>query len=336
MKTGNNFSENKKTALNHKQEAHLVKMLKIMNKWGIGLSKEEVKNVVSDYIVKNKIQTPFKENRPGDDWWYGFKKRHNLSLKKPEPVEGARARQADDPCIIEDFYDKLEAVLNEKQLTDTPQNIRNYDESGFCSDPGSTRVVCGKGIPANKRITGGSGRNMTTVLACVNAAGQYLPPTIIHQGKRMWDSMIGGDETYPNTAYYTTDNGWMTEVAFFSWFQNCFLKNVTEYPCLLIYDGHASHIGVDLIESALANNVVILKLSPHTSHVLQPLDVFRGLKSKWDSILTEWTRNHIGKKPSNSTFSDLIGKAWRTLKSDTIIKGFLKNRNLRLRYSRSK
>lgn len=317
--------ENKKTALSENQEAHLVKMLKIMNKWGIGLSKEEVKNVVADYVGKNSIQTPFKNNRPGDDWWQGFKTRHRLSLKKPERVEGARARQADDPFIMNDFYEKLELILEEKQLTDKPQNIWNCDETGFCSDPGSTRVVCEKGVPA-KRITGGSGRNMTTVLACVNAAGQCLPPAIIHQGKRMWDSMIGGEEAYPNTAYFTTDNGWMTGVAFLSWFQKCFLKNVSEYPCLLIYDGHVSHISIELVELAMANDVVILKLPPHTSHILQPLDVavFRGLKSKWDSTLTEWARSHLGQKVSKSTFADLIGKAWKTLKPETIIKGFKK------------
>ncbi|KAF2903155.1 hypothetical protein ILUMI_03032 [Ignelater luminosus] len=81
-----------------------MSVLKAAMQFGqIGLPKEEVKNVVSDYIVKNKIQTPFQENRPGDDWWYGFKKRFKLCLKKPERVEGPRARQADDPFIIADL-----------------------------------------------------------------------------------------------------------------------------------------------------------------------------------------------------------------------------------------
>ncbi|KAF2887142.1 hypothetical protein ILUMI_19031 [Ignelater luminosus] len=177
------------------------------------------------------------QSRPVDDWWYDFKQRYQLSLKKPERVEGARARKAHDPFTIEDFYDKLE----------------NCDESGFCPVPGSIRVICGNRIPA-KRITEGNDQNMTTVSTCVNASGQYLPPTIIYK----------------------------------------------EYPSLLIYDGHALHIGVDLIKLALANDMIILKLP---FHILQPLDVvvFRGLKSKWDSILTDWARNHISQKPSKTT-----------------------------------
>lgn len=92
----------------------------------------------------------------------------------------------------------------------------------------------------------------------------------------MW-YMIGGKETYPNTAYFST------EVTFLSWFQNSFLRNVTEYPCLLIYDWPVSHVGIELVESVMENNGVILKLPSHTSHVLQPLDLafFRDcLKSK--------------------------------------------------------
>lgn len=57
-------------------------MLKIMNKWRIGLPKEEVKNVVAEYIVKNKIKTSFKENRQGDDCWYGLKKTLQLILEE--------------------------------------------------------------------------------------------------------------------------------------------------------------------------------------------------------------------------------------------------------------
>ncbi|KAF2891475.1 hypothetical protein ILUMI_14698 [Ignelater luminosus] len=182
MKTADNVTEDKKTALNYNQVAHLVKLK-----------------------------------------WYDFKQRYRLSLKKPERVEGARARKAHDPFTIEDFYDKLEVILEETQLTNKPQNIWNCDESGFCSVPGSTRVICGNRIPA-KRITEGNDQNMTTVSTCVNASGQYLPPTIIYK----------------------------------------------EYPSLLIYDGHALHIEVDLIKLAVANDMIILKLP---FHILQPLDV---------------------------------------------------------------
>jgi hypothetical protein len=60
-------------------------------------------------------------------------------------------------------------------------------------------------------------------------------------------------------------------------------------------DRHTSHIGVGLIENARKENVVILKLPPHTSHVLQPMDlcVFRPLKLKWDEEIIKCQRKNM-------------------------------------------
>ena len=44
-------------------------------------------------------------------------------------------------------------------------------------------------------------------------------------------------------------------------------------PVLLIQDGHVSHMSVELIELARANNIHLSCLPSHTTHILQPLDV---------------------------------------------------------------
>ena len=131
---------------------------------------------------------------------------------------------------------------------------------------------------------------------------------ILHKGKRLWDSMLG-DEAYPGTCYFANESGWMTGDVFCQWFRTKFLPEVTERPAILIYDGHLSHISPELIEVAMEANVAILKLPPHTSHILQPLDVsvFRGLKSTWDGILAQWSKKNPGKKLPKSTFADHLG-----------------------------
>ena len=52
---------------------------------------------------------------------------------------------------------------------------------------------------------------------------------------------------------------------------------------LMIYDGHPSHLNYDTIKHAWINNVTTLKLPPHTTDLLQPVDVsvFKSLKDKW-------------------------------------------------------
>lgn len=106
----------------------------------------------------------------------------------------------------------------------------------------------------------------------------------------------------------------MDETTFCNWFKNVFLKHISTDPAkLLIYDGHLSHISIQLIQLAISHNVTILKLPPHTSHILQPLDisVFRGLKSIWDQYLTGWARKNIGRRLSKSEFTNVLGKTWR-------------------------
>lgn len=315
----------RKLALPIATEKRLVKYLNVLNKWGFGLSKNEVLDVIQEFVRCNKLTTPFKDNRPGGDWFRSFSKRHKLSLKKPERLESSRSRQAADPFILNDFFDKLEELVKENKLEDKPHCIYNCDETSFNSDPGSTKVVAKRGENVH-RVTAGSGRETTTVLACIRADGSKLPPMILHKGKRLWDSMFGGDKSYPDTSYFVSEKGWMTEEVFYSWFTNCFIPNVTEFPALLIYDGHLSHIGLKLIEKAVEMNVTILKLPPHTSHLLQPLDVsvFRGVKSKWDEILTEWCRHHYGQRLTKSDFADILGETWRFIGDTQIKSGFKK------------
>lgn len=277
------------------EEESLAEMLRTISKWGFGLGKGDALNVIQDYISTNSVKNNFKSNRPGREWFVSFCKRHKLSLKKPELLESSRSRQSNDPFVIYNFYDQLSTIIKDLNLEKRPNCIYNCDESGFRSDPTTSKVVTSRGEPA-KRVTGGNARKTTTVLACVNAAGQKLPPLILHKGKRLWNNMIGENAFY-GTSYSVTENGWMTEIASYNWFKNKFITEVVERPILLIYDGHLSHVGLNLIKCAIDAQVTIIKLPPHTSHILQPLDVsvFKGVKSKWDSNLAEWSRHNYGK-----------------------------------------
>jgi hypothetical protein len=59
--------------------------------------------------------------------------------------------------------------------------IFNADESGFNTDPSRLRAIGEKGKALN-RVSGGSGRESISVLACVAADGAFLPPFIVFKG----------------------------------------------------------------------------------------------------------------------------------------------------------
>lgn len=73
-------------------ESRLASALKTMERWGFGITRQELFQIVAEFVTINKVKTPFRNNIPGDDWFIYFKKRHNLSIKKPQSVEYARKK----------------------------------------------------------------------------------------------------------------------------------------------------------------------------------------------------------------------------------------------------
>ena len=113
------------------------------------------------------------------------------------------------------------------------------------------------------------------VLTFVNAAGQSGPPLIIHKGQRV-------QETFQlkapgNMEITATERGYITKSKFHEYGLHFvkFLKanGLADKTNLLIIDGHKSHLyNLPLYEAMRTNNIEILTIPPHTSHLLQPLD----------------------------------------------------------------
>lgn len=307
-------------ALPHDVEQRIADSIKILEKWGMGLSKTEVLQLIGRYVKENNIVTPFKNGIPGNDYFIRFKNAFHLSQKKPQSVEVARKRSM-DPFVIYDYFN----IIKEHIENIPASQIYNIDETGFCLDPSRIKVVGEKGKAAH-RTTSGPGRENITVLLGGNAAGEKLPPLVVFKGKHMWNSWIPTDE-YPGMTYSATKNGWMETETFEKYFENNFLRNIgKDRPVVLIYDGHTSHISVSLIEMAIANDVVIVKLPPHSSHLLQPMDlcVFKPLKMAWDAQLIKWQRQNYGTKLPKPMFCTIISKIWSQINPAILIKGFEK------------
>ena len=42
----------------------------------------------------------------------------------------------------------------------------------------------------------------------------------------------------------------------------------------LLFDGHLTHFNIDVVKKAFENDIILIKLPPHVTDVMQPLDVF--------------------------------------------------------------
>lgn len=322
-------------ALTDRVEHHFVNCLKTRARMGHPCHKEELKLLVGEYVTKLNIKTPFKNNIPGDCWYQNFMKRHpSLSLKKPELLQKARI-DARRPNVVYDFYDLLLKEVNENNLADKPRYIFNADESGFHNDPCKLRAIGEKGTPLS-RVTGGSGRESTSVLACVSADGTFLPPCIVFKGAAVQARWVS-ELAYPGTLYGATKNGWMEEPTFHNWLINGFIPFVNnirqindepDHKVILIYDGHSSHISVRIVEDAIKANIILIKFPSHLTDRIQPLDkcVFGPVKTYWNKTLVEHGVKQMGKGSghlSKEKFTELLGEVWgKAFTRKNIVSGF--------------
>ena len=134
--------------------------------------------------------------------------------------------------------------------------IYNCDETGISVVHKPGKVIAELGHRNVYAVTSNSAEQgkTHTVLSCVSASGYVLPPMIIYPRKKsVPDSLKGG--AILGTLFKNSESGWINGQLFIEWFQ-FFLQHIRPvHPVLLLQDRHASHISIDLIELARANEV---------------------------------------------------------------------------------
>jgi hypothetical protein len=131
-----------------------------------------------------------------------------------------------------------------------------------------------------------------TAIECICVDGTAIDPCIIFKGKNLLNGWIPLD-TVGKWHFACNDKGWMSNNLGEWWIVKCFdaatkEKAKGEYR-LLLCDGHDSHIMAAFVRYCLDNKIVLFLLPPHSSHLLQPLDVgvFGPVKTAMGSILSQ-------------------------------------------------
>ena len=152
------------------------------------------------------------------------------------------------------------------------------DETSFPTDPSKCQTIGSIGFKTI-RVSHGGNRENHTVLASCCADGSSLDPLFVFKGLNKQSTWFGTTEQARNSLVACSESGWMTSPVFTSFF-DFFVSRVKTRPILLIVDGHASHTSLDVVERAISEQITILKLPPHCTDLLEPLDVsvFKPLK----------------------------------------------------------
>ena len=273
------------TKLSEEDEAILVEYITYMASVGYPLSVSEVKLFALSIAKRSSTPDTFGEAGPSDKWWRGFKQRHDdLTLRKPDKLDRKRNNMS-KKSVVDSHFDLLKRTLEKHDILDKPSHIFNVDESGMDMDHITGKVVVNRKTKHSYQESSGD-REHITVNVCASASGQVLPPMVIFE--QCFPSGHYSKDGPPDCLYAKSPNGYMDGELFQKWFTSVFLPCTAHLrPALLILDGHTSHLTIDLIDLARQNNVILFCLPPHTTHLLQPLDVaiFKSLKAYFSALV---------------------------------------------------
>jgi hypothetical protein len=195
-----------------------------------------------------------------------------LQIKWTRRLNSQRA-SSEDPIAITAWFKLVEETRQTYGVLD--QDIYNFDETGFAMGVAATSKVVTSSDRVGRAVAVQPGnREWVTVIECVNASGWSLPPFVILAGKvhqSSWYRDLPLDWTVG-----VSENGWTTDELGFEWIkhfnQHTAARTAGVYR-LLIVDGHSSHATPEFDQYCANNKIITLCMPPHTSHLLQPLDV---------------------------------------------------------------
>ena len=263
----------------------------------------------------------------GDKWVYNFIKRHDILKSRFSRRYNYQRAKCEDPKIIQEWFNSVQIIIMQHGIA--YEDIYNFDETGYAMGLVATaKVVTRADLTGKPFLIQPGNREWVTSIECINASGWALPPCIIFKGKIHIEGWYQ-DEALPHDwRIEVSPNGWTTDEIGLRWLQNLFIpatngRTAGDYR-LLVLDGHGSHLTPQFDKVCSENNIIPICMPPHSSHLLQPLDVgcFSPLKRAYGRLVENKARlgfNHIDKFDFLQAYPEA---RTGTFKADTIKNSF--------------
>ena len=278
--------------LSDTEESTLLAWILDMDKRGLPLHLPIVR-----HLAQLLVSACLPSTTIGENWVNRYVKRHpELKSKYTRKYDYQRAK-CEDSSLIQSWFMRVQETIQKYGIL--TEDIYNMDETGFQMGVASTsKVICGSETKQShaKALQPGN-REWVTAIIAVNATGWSLPPQIIfaaanHQSLWYYDIP-------ENYVLSVSNNGWTTDDLGIKWLQKVFEPNTALRTAgtyrLLILDGHGSHATAEFDRFCMEKKIIPLYMPPHSSHLLQPLDVscFSPLKHLYGQRVQELIQKRI-------------------------------------------
>ena len=279
---------NSKRLTKLEEEAIVQRVLK-QSAQGLAPSRSIVREM-ADKLLRSRGSNPV-----GKNWVDNFVKRTpELQKRWSRPYDYQRAA-CEDPAAIQRWFDLIQETKLKYGITD--DDIYNFDETGFIMGKIlSQMVITGSEAAGRKKVIQPGNREWVTIIQGVSAAGHLLPPFVIFAGSVLINTWF--KDLPRDWILEVSPNGWTNNQLALAWLEH-FNKHTKSSAVgthrLLIIDGHESHSSLDFQDLCKEKNIVLRYMPPHSSHLLQPLNVgcFAPLKRRYGDQISALARNRI-------------------------------------------
>ncbi|KAM5529722.1 transposase [Fusarium oxysporum f. sp. phaseoli] len=281
--------------------------------------------------MANRLLADRNASPVGKRWAINFVRRQpDLKTQFQRRYDYQRAK-CEDPTVIRDWFRLVQNTIAKYGIRS--DDIWNFDETGFMMGMISSGVVVTgserRGRP--KSVQPGN-REWVTAIQAINAEGRAIDPFIVVTGQYHLANWYRESNLPATWAITTTQNGWTDNKTGLEWlkhFDRCTTDRSVGAYRLLILDGHESHHSADFEIYCEENNIITLCMPPHSSHLLQPLDVgcFGPLKKAYGREIEHLIRcsiTHISK----TEFFPAFYAAFQATITEKNIKGGFKGAGL--------
>lgn len=218
----------------------------------------------------------------GHKWVSHFKERNpRVATVIGRRIEASRIKGT-SPEQLQAFFDLFQRV--QAQYNIHPANTWNMDEVGIALGVCTNSCVLASSKKKRAYVSSPEDREWVSIIEAVSSTGGSIRPLIIFKGVNLQSTWF--NERTPSWTYTTSTNGWTSNQIGHNWLIECFMPETKpdgdEYR-MLVLDGHGSHVTVDFAWTCKQNRIEVVYLPPHSSHVLQPLDLscFSPVKTRY-------------------------------------------------------
>jgi DDE superfamily endonuclease/Tc5 transposase DNA-binding domain len=278
------------------EEEAIVQYILDLDSRGFPPRPQDVREM-ADLLLAERDASPV-----GKNWPTNFINRRSEIQSKFNRKYDYKRALCEDLVVIGEWFRLVHNVKAKYGILD--EDIYNFDEASFQMGViGSARVVTSSEARSRPKPVQPGNHEWVSIIQGVNSMGWTIPPYVIFKGEQHLSAWYEDNYLPSGSVITLSENGWTTNEIGFEWIQHFdkHTKHRTKGKYrLLILDGHESHISVQFQQYYKEHEIIALCMPPHSSHLLQPLDVgcFSPMKTSYGFQIEKFMRfriNHITK-----------------------------------------